>query len=43
MWKDGSFMTLNCLLLTTVSYFVKQKDENIFISNKLTYNWSLTD
>ena len=29
MLKDCSFMTLNCLLLTTTSNFVDHKDENI--------------
>ena len=29
MLKGGSFMTLNCLLLTTISNFVEHKDENM--------------
>ena len=32
MLKDGSFMTLNYLLLTTISNFVEHKDENILFA-----------
>ena len=43
MLTDGSFVTLNCLLLTTISNFAEQKDENIlFVCNKLFLN-TLTD
>ena len=43
MLKDRSFVTLNWLLVTTISTFVKHKDENIlFVCNKLFFN-TLTD